>query len=460
MLELNPSATVRNRHDKTYTNNQTGLTTSAVFSVVGDLYAALLPSLLVARLQLPIRQKYAVAGLFAVGYIVVGMGVGRAVLLHETTLLTYDYTWSLWEVWIWSLLELWVGIYAASAPALKPFFKMFLIDPISSVVATARTGSSTKIPTIGGAGQAKKRGPRSWNCMPSDDVKSPDSAVIPISDSKLARSVSSGGGCPRCEALEMGERPNCLVENAFRSGDAPDSDYKAHCWSPASTKQSDDQKVPVSRVQSLKIGTKRTMSDSSRVRKHISTQTALSTHPSQRQFRLSNRQRSSPTRTLDSIQVNATPHNRSRSSSIPASPPLATTSSKSYGHHSILADDPRRLSQVGLAIFSNDGRAIPSELRRANTAGSDNSSYRLMNSTSPSYGRRMPTTTRSYDGSWMAFDEEDEHSEIAEDVFMEVRKQVEREERARATMRRVAEGEIRELQVSRRSSRASSRVMI
>lgn len=110
------------------------LTASGIVSIIGDFYAALLPSLLVMRLQMPIRQKFAVALLFAIGYIVVGLGIGRTISLNKVVEHDYDYTWELWASWIWSLTELWVGLIAASAPALKPFFVRYLIDPISSAV--------------------------------------------------------------------------------------------------------------------------------------------------------------------------------------------------------------------------------------------------------------------------------------------------------------------------------------
>lgn len=227
-------------------NEGIGLTASAVFSVIGDFYAALLPSLLVARLKLPQRQKWAVAGLFSIGYLVVGMGIARAVLLHRMTLVTYDFTWELWEVWIWSLLELWLGLYAASAPALKPFFKRFLILPISSAVGTVRSGSIMRRNHTIGSGPAPKRPVRSWNCLSGSDGM-PEEKEIPgssISESVILKSSGSNPFLREIENqdLERGDSP--VNVNAWKGSHKPsidgrmagdDAAYEAHCWSPESS---------------------------------------------------------------------------------------------------------------------------------------------------------------------------------------------------------------------------------
>ena len=46
---------------------------------------------------------------------------------------SFDYTWLEWEMWIWSIVELYVAIFAASAPALKPFFRRFVVDSVRSL---------------------------------------------------------------------------------------------------------------------------------------------------------------------------------------------------------------------------------------------------------------------------------------------------------------------------------------
>ena len=108
------------------------LPTSGALSVFGDFYSTVLPLLLIRFLDLPARQKAALYALFCLGFLVVAAGIIRTIILDRVVSKTYDVTWTLWENWIWTVVELHVAIWAASAPALKPFFRRFLIDPIIS----------------------------------------------------------------------------------------------------------------------------------------------------------------------------------------------------------------------------------------------------------------------------------------------------------------------------------------
>ena len=108
------------------------LPAAGAFSVLGDFYSALLPMLLIMHLDLPRRQKISLYCLFALAFLVVGAGIARTVLLNVILNRDYDFTWVLWEMWIWGLVELYVGIFAASAPSLKPFFRRFLVEPVAS----------------------------------------------------------------------------------------------------------------------------------------------------------------------------------------------------------------------------------------------------------------------------------------------------------------------------------------
>lgn len=108
------------------------LPTSGALSVIGDFYSTVLPLMLIRFLDLPQRQKAALYTLFGIGFLVVGAGIVRTILLNRVISKTYDVSWVLWENWIWTVLELNVAILAASAPALKPFFRRFLINPIAS----------------------------------------------------------------------------------------------------------------------------------------------------------------------------------------------------------------------------------------------------------------------------------------------------------------------------------------
>ena len=112
------------------------LTASGIVSIFGDLYAALLPSMLIMKLQMPRRQKVALTLLFAVGYAVVGLGIGRTIMLNRVVFHDYDYTWILWDAWIWSVTELWIGLIVASVPSLKPFFRHLIVEPLTEALHT------------------------------------------------------------------------------------------------------------------------------------------------------------------------------------------------------------------------------------------------------------------------------------------------------------------------------------
>lgn len=69
---------------------------------------------------------------------VVAAGIVRTVLLDKVINRTFDVLWYLWTYYIWAIIELTLSIIAGSAPALKPFLRRFLIEPL-----TSRGGRST-----------------------------------------------------------------------------------------------------------------------------------------------------------------------------------------------------------------------------------------------------------------------------------------------------------------------------
>ena len=100
----------------------------AILNLIGDFYSTLLPLILVSRLALPRQQKAALYGLFSLGFLVVISGAVRSVYAYQVVNVTYDFSWTLWKLWVWGEVELWVAVYAASAPALKPLFKKYFED--------------------------------------------------------------------------------------------------------------------------------------------------------------------------------------------------------------------------------------------------------------------------------------------------------------------------------------------
>lgn len=124
------------------------LPASAGLSVLGDLYSTLLPVFLIYHLDVPRRQKLALYALFALGFLAVAAGIVRTVLLYRLLNSEFDFTWILWETWIWGVVELYVAIWAACAPALKPFFHKYFVGSIEGI--TKNKGDAVWYPSHGG----------------------------------------------------------------------------------------------------------------------------------------------------------------------------------------------------------------------------------------------------------------------------------------------------------------------
>lgn len=149
---------------------------SALFSVIGDFYSAMLPMILVSRLSMPKKQKRALHLLFSLAFLVVFVGLIRAVYLYRIVNVGYDFTWTLWTIWVLGAIELWFAVFAASAPALKPFLKRYIADKLPTVHSSLETRNKTYVVRsngIGGLGKVEEvyaapRGGRAWSPASQD----------------------------------------------------------------------------------------------------------------------------------------------------------------------------------------------------------------------------------------------------------------------------------------------------
>ncbi|KZM27383.1 hypothetical protein ST47_g1470 [Ascochyta rabiei] len=107
---------------------------ATVISTVQDLITAVLPTFLYWNLRIPIRQKIALFGIFALGYGVAALGALRAYYSWQIYYSTYDVTWVSWDMFLITMLELHVGLFCANAPTLKVFFKYFFHDKLTSSI--------------------------------------------------------------------------------------------------------------------------------------------------------------------------------------------------------------------------------------------------------------------------------------------------------------------------------------
>lgn len=152
-------------------------------------------------------------------------------------------------MWVWSLCELWIGLLAASAPALKPFCKRFLVEPLGSAFRTIRISPGHRQ----GAGntnpaESTRRPARSWNFLSpplpqQHGVRSPTKGIDDSSSSfvkhadettppELEDAADSAPG-----DLEQGSVPMRSWNSSIDSRMKQDIDeYSAtpRCWSPAS----------------------------------------------------------------------------------------------------------------------------------------------------------------------------------------------------------------------------------
>ena len=104
---------------------------------------------------------------------VVAAGILRSYFLNYVMSQTYDSTWYTYKIWIWTLVELYVAMVAASAPALKPFFRRYFIEPITSQ-GSKQPGSNE--PGLEKRPYAATNGPSWPSLSTSDDEEKGDAS--------------------------------------------------------------------------------------------------------------------------------------------------------------------------------------------------------------------------------------------------------------------------------------------
>jgi hypothetical protein len=125
-VDLQWAATHTKGVDYHCTNEPAMLLAASTISIAQDFLACGLPLLLFWKLQLPVRQKIALAAIFGVGFFLCITGCLRMYYIHKIFFETYDVTWAAWDAWTWTVVEAHMGIICASAPALKVFMKRYL----------------------------------------------------------------------------------------------------------------------------------------------------------------------------------------------------------------------------------------------------------------------------------------------------------------------------------------------
>ncbi|KAJ6263710.1 hypothetical protein Dda_2280 [Drechslerella dactyloides] len=84
-----------------------------------DILVLLLPVPIVWTLQMPMRQKLMLVGVFTLGIIAPLSAILRLIYIQRATM-SWDASWWCFELWIYTSLETHVAIVCASIPSLKP----------------------------------------------------------------------------------------------------------------------------------------------------------------------------------------------------------------------------------------------------------------------------------------------------------------------------------------------------
>ncbi|KAJ4326239.1 hypothetical protein N0V94_000186 [Neodidymelliopsis sp. IMI 364377] len=113
-------------------NEGADILSASIISTAQDLITAILPTFLYWNLRIPVRQKIALFGIFAIGYGVAALGALRIYYSWKIYYGTYDITWVTWDLLLITMLELHVGCFCANAPTLKVFFKHFFHEKLTS----------------------------------------------------------------------------------------------------------------------------------------------------------------------------------------------------------------------------------------------------------------------------------------------------------------------------------------
>ncbi|KAK4214763.1 hypothetical protein QBC37DRAFT_439912 [Rhypophila decipiens] len=129
---------------------------NSIPNVIQDAFILALPAREVWRLQVSIRQKLAILGVFVLGFVVLIIGCIRLKslidLVHSDDFTAF--------AWIWTIAEPFTGIIAACLPTLRPLLGFLFSRAFSTVRSSGRTPDNQAnlngrtVITIGG-GRAK-----------------------------------------------------------------------------------------------------------------------------------------------------------------------------------------------------------------------------------------------------------------------------------------------------------------
>ncbi|KAF2771064.1 hypothetical protein EJ03DRAFT_44847 [Teratosphaeria nubilosa] len=123
-------------------NEGTVMLAGGIINCVSDLLTTVLPIPIIAKLQMPLKQKIGVGVLLSLGLIVTIAGIVRTVFIWESLIARYDETWYSYPLWIAAAIEIDLAVICACAPSWKSLLKQPLINcslRISSKISSIRS---------------------------------------------------------------------------------------------------------------------------------------------------------------------------------------------------------------------------------------------------------------------------------------------------------------------------------
>jgi len=185
---------------------------ASIISAAQDFITAILPTFLYWNLRIPLKQKMALFGIFAIGYGVVALGLLRAYYSWRTFYNTWDVTWSTWDILITSMLELHIGCLCANAPALKVFFKHFFQEKLSSLSKSRSPTASKERQDSGHGSSAHVKSTGLWSKLASKLSSSSGSYNSKgYHDSHNGVSVDNQGGVHVHKEVQISRSPTSMI---------------------------------------------------------------------------------------------------------------------------------------------------------------------------------------------------------------------------------------------------------
>ena len=214
---------------------------SAAASVFSDIYASVLPMLLVQNLNMTRRQRLGLYALFSAGLTTAGIGIARMLFLVKVTTnyqlgpTTRDITWYGWPMFVGNTLgdlkqilnsqqaltdiEAHLAIICASLPALKAIIQQARTSRVSNIYPLNNSHFEQRSPPRSTPSEiynfSNGTAPRLRRLRVSKEPNSPRDRPldrIPAPDSGAQRNDCRCALCASIDALEKGLKP-CDMKN-------------------------------------------------------------------------------------------------------------------------------------------------------------------------------------------------------------------------------------------------------